>query len=85
MKDELFEKVARAIYAASGGETPDFVLESVPDWELYDSEARAAIRVVVEECARVVDRWAAVSFPAEEKEAVDLARAIRKLAEEDGE
>jgi len=81
MSDALIEKVARAIYAAEGGETPDFVLESTPDWEFHASAARAAIRVVVAECAKVADHlngWG--SDCGKGGHAEHIAAAIRRLA-----
>ena len=59
--DELIERVARAIADAS---------DYQGEWQVWEHEAIAAIRVVVEECARIAARSASPAT-------ID---AIRKLA-----
>jgi hypothetical protein len=91
-QDELVEKVARAISSERGWPT---------DWDKSDEqeragwrrEARAAIAVVVEECAKVADEWGVTVFSDDamftlgyveeiaNTVAPNIAAAIRKLGE----
>lgn len=73
MTDELVERVARAIYTAysCGWDELD-----ENEKEGFRVEARAAIRVVVEECARVAERNDDSALSS------DVADAIRALAKE---
>lgn len=78
MSDELVEAVARAISEATSG---PFEFLSELGRDAARDEARAAIDVVIERCARVVEDWSAHTFPAPEQEATSIAAAIRKLGE----
>jgi hypothetical protein len=65
VNDELVEKVARAINSVSA---------DTQHWTWIEAEAKAAIRVVVEECAGEAEKW---------ESAFAAAAAIRNLAQED--
>jgi len=60
--NELVEKVAREICIAEGSD-PDGTLDGAPMWQSYElaarAAARAAIRLVIEECAEVTSALAA--------------------------
>jgi hypothetical protein len=72
VNDELTEKVAREM-ANEIGDDGD-------NWLIYSPEARAAIRVVVEECAKCCDG----DFDSEMRSyGRYFASEIRKLAQED--
>lgn len=87
MKDDLVEKVARAMLQAQGY-NPDIFSDGdgVSWWEYYKPESRAAIRVVVEECARsIMERyWSDPNLSDTDTRDACIA-AIRTLAQEDGE
>lgn len=56
--DELVEKVARELCAIMGDDPDDVTVDSntgepVTNWTIYASDARAAIAIVVEACAKV--------------------------------
>jgi hypothetical protein len=86
MSETLTEKVARAIMDITSCD-----LVSAPGRCLVDragscycrEEARAAIAVVIEECAKVADDWQAQLLRGEEVHHAcsRLAAAIRRLAE----
>jgi hypothetical protein len=53
MQDDLVERVARAMWEADGAEFKDLWSD---DLRCYEEQARAAIAVVLEEAAKIVDR-----------------------------
>lgn len=67
---DLVERVARAIRESVEPEWND------DEWVLFQNEARAAIRVVVEECADMLEKKARTSgmYPA-----VTLERAVNDI------
>lgn len=96
---DLVERVARAICEAFGAdpdETTGYLRNSstvynepAPQWECFHNLSRAAIRVVVEECARVAECQQDHERKTNEENVYNLgcrvaAKAIRALAKGDG-
>ena len=63
-RDELVERVARAICKAVGDEPDSDIglpgFEKLPNWTDWTNEARAAVDIVMEEAARVADGFSQV-------------------------
>jgi hypothetical protein len=75
VNEELLEKVAREM-ANEIGDDGD-------NWLIYSPEARAAIRVVVEECAKVAEAQGnEQALYAWNKACDECASEIRKLAQD---
>ncbi len=57
--DELVEKVARELCTQNGDDPDETMIDpdtggEISNWTVYSSDARAAVALVVEECARAV-------------------------------
>jgi hypothetical protein len=81
MTDDLVERVARVLASANGFD-PDEICDNHtptcpgPVWRVYQGTAKAAIRIALEEAAKVADRY---EIPMCETSASHIAAAIRAM------
>ena len=77
-RDELVERVARAICKAVGDEPDSDIglpgFEKLPNWTDWTNEASAAVDVVLEEAARIAHEEWFYGTPA-----IEISDAIRAL------
>ena len=75
--DELIRRARLSVGKLTGGEACCGEYAAVLARMAGPGEVARAVAAEREACAKVVDDWAAVSFPAGEEEAASLAAAIR--------